>query len=74
MKNTIPMANFQLQPVLPVVLYTGDRRWDNIESLADLVEASSLFAAMIPAFRPHFLNTWNLPRSVSSKAVFLVKF
>src|SRR5207248_7202995 len=49
-------ANFSLQPVVPVVLYTGDRHWEKIETLADLVEGGTLFEAMIPAFKPHFLN------------------
>jgi hypothetical protein len=49
-------AEFLLQPVMPIVLYTGDRDWENIEALADLVEAGALFEDMIPAFKPRFLN------------------
>jgi hypothetical protein len=49
-------AQFSLQPVLPVVLYTGERRWEKIETLVDVVESGELFQTMIPAFKPHFLN------------------
>ena len=41
-------AQLLLQPVLPIVLYTGERRWDRIEPLLDLVEAGKLFEPMIP--------------------------
>jgi predicted transposase YdaD len=49
-------ARFFLQPVLPIVLYTGDRHWETIETLVDVVESGKLFEKMIPAFTPHFLN------------------
>ncbi len=54
-------ARLQLQPVMPIVLYTGERRWEKIETLADVVEAGDLFEAMIPAFKPHFLNLRETP-------------
>src|ERR1700676_2967214 len=49
-------AQLSLQPVLPIVLYTGERRWEKIDTLVDVVDAGPLFTEMIPAFRPHFLN------------------
>lgn len=49
-------AKFTLQPIIPIVLYTGDRNWEKIEKLADVVEAGELFADVIPEFKPHFLN------------------
>ncbi len=61
-KKRITGAKFLLQPVMPIVLYTGERNWENIESLADLVEAGSLFQDMIPAFKPHFLNLRGMSR------------
>ena len=57
-------AQFSLQPVLPIVLYTGDRNWEKIDTLADVIEAGKLFETMIPAFKPHFLN---LRRHISRK-------
>ncbi len=41
---------------MPIVLYTGERNWENIEAMADLVEAGAVFQDMIPAFKPLFLN------------------
>jgi Putative transposase, YhgA-like len=49
-------GKFLLQPVMPIVLYTGERSWENVEAMTDLVEAGPLFREMIPAFKPHFLN------------------
>src|SRR5262249_23758188 len=49
-------AHFSLQPVIPIVLYTGERRWERIDTLAEVVEAGELFRKLIPAFEPHFLN------------------
>ena len=49
-------AKFFLQPIIPIVLYTGERNWDTIEKLADVVDAGGLFADMIPEFKPLFLN------------------
>jgi hypothetical protein len=49
-------AQLSLQPVLPIVLYTGDRSWENVDTLPDVVEAGELFKDRIPAFKPHFLN------------------
>jgi hypothetical protein len=33
---------------LPVVLYTGQRRWDKIEPMTDLVHLGELFDEVIP--------------------------
>jgi hypothetical protein len=49
-------AKFFLQPIIPIVLYTGDQNWETIEKLADMVEAGELFADVIPEFKPLFLN------------------
>ncbi len=52
-------AKFFLQPIIPIVLYTGDRNWDTIEKLADVVEAGEFFTDVIPEFKPLFLNLRN---------------
>jgi hypothetical protein len=49
-------ARLSSQPVLPIVLYTGERAWEKVERLVDVIEAGTLFEPMIPAFKPHFLN------------------
>jgi Putative transposase, YhgA-like len=53
---------FVLQPVLPIVLYTGSRTWESLTSLASLVAGGTEeFADVIPVFHPLFLNLSALP-------------
>jgi len=45
-----------LQPVIPVVFYTGTEHWKNIATLTELVQEGSRFEPVIPHIRPHYLN------------------
>ena len=45
-----------LEPVLPVVFYTGTRRWDDVGTLRDLVPAAERIAVDIPTVHPLYLN------------------
>jgi hypothetical protein len=54
-------AGFRFQPVLPVVFYTGTRRWENLGRLVDLVDMGEDFEAVIPALAPLFLNLSAVP-------------
>src|SRR4029077_1697919 len=45
-------ARRKLHPVLPIVLYTGAKRWDSVGSLADLVGMGDRFASVTPSFEP----------------------
>ncbi len=57
-----PRAGFRLQPVLPVVLYTGERSWEALTSLAELVEGGGEdFVDVVPQLRPLFLNLAAVP-------------
>jgi hypothetical protein len=61
-KGRRPRAEFRLQPVLPVVLYTGERSWQALTSLAELVEGGGEdFADVVPQLRPLFLNLAAVP-------------
>jgi hypothetical protein len=42
--------------VLPVVFYTGTRRWDALGRLSGLVQLGEEFGALIPSLDPIFLN------------------
>jgi hypothetical protein len=55
------VAGFRLQPVLPVVLYTGTQRWDDLGRLVDLVEQGDLFGEVTPEYRPLFVSLPALP-------------
>jgi predicted transposase YdaD len=46
----------RLQPVLPLVFYTGSRTWEEVGSLTALIEEGARFADVTPDLRPLFLN------------------
>ena len=51
------LARVRLLPVLPVVFYTGLRRWPAVGTLADLIERGDEFRAVTPIVeQPLFLN------------------
>src|ERR1051325_4495467 len=50
------VAGLSLYPVIPVLLYTGERHWGEVKKLPELVRAGHLFKSMIPDFEAHFLN------------------
>jgi hypothetical protein len=50
-------ARMRLSPVLPVVVYTGLRRWPAVGTLADLIERGDEFREVTPIVeRPLFFN------------------
>ena len=57
-------AGIRLQPVIPVVFYTGTRRWDAVGGLADLIEMREHFEPLTPTLDPLFLN---LPATASER-------
>jgi hypothetical protein len=51
-----------LSPVLPVVFYTGLRRWPEVGTLADVIERGDEFREVTPIVeRPMYLNLPELP-------------
>ncbi len=49
-------VGFRMQPVVPIVLYTGTTGWNNLGRLIDLIEAGDQFPQMIPEFQPLFVS------------------
>jgi len=50
-------GKFRLRPVLPIVFYTGERRWEAMTTMAELVEGGHEdFADVLPQLQPLFLN------------------
>jgi hypothetical protein len=61
-KDHTTRRGFRLQPVLPVVLYTGRRRWRSLTRLAELVEGGDEdFADVLPQLQPLLLNLSAIP-------------
>jgi Putative transposase, YhgA-like len=52
-----PRPPLRLQPVLPIVLYTGRTPWGSNRTLVDLLGEPTAFHAFAPSWRPIF---WNL--------------
>jgi hypothetical protein len=50
------LSRVRLQPVLPVVFYTGARRWDSLGKLSDVIEQHELFGPMLPNIDPVYLS------------------
>jgi hypothetical protein len=50
------LASVHLQPILPVVFYTGLHRWERLGGLLDLMPQAEPFRAVTPEFRPLFVN------------------
>jgi hypothetical protein len=65
------LARLSLQPVLPVVFYTGLRPWESPGELADLVAMADRFARFIPALEPLFVSLRDLsPEALESRGGF----
>jgi hypothetical protein len=61
-------AGFRLQPVIPLVLYTGTRRWERLGQLAGLMEMGEHFGKWTPTWEPLFLNVGALsPRFIEAE-------
>ena len=54
-------ADLQLMPVLPIVFYTGSRRWDHVGQLGDLLAGGGRFASLAPKLDPVFINLRETP-------------
>ena len=55
------LANVHLQPILPVVFYTGLHRWEQLGGLLDLMVEASAFRSLTPEFQPLFVNLPQTP-------------
>jgi hypothetical protein len=66
------LRGLRFQPVLPIILYTGTRRWEALGRVADLVELAEEFTALIPTLDPLFVNLSALaPDQLESAGGFL---
>jgi hypothetical protein len=53
--------DFEFQPVLPIVLYSGTRTWERLESLRELIAQVEELSEVLPEFLPLFLNISKTP-------------
>jgi len=57
-------SGIRLQPVLPVVFYTGTKRWDAVGTLPDLVQPGADFRKWAPRMDSFFVNVSALASEV----------
>lgn len=60
-KKHAALSHVCLGPVLPIVFYTGTRRWDSISEIVHLIENGGPFAEVTPMHRPIFINLSRIP-------------
>jgi hypothetical protein len=51
--NTRPLL---FDPVLPIVVYAGTKRWQRLLPIREVVRHANLFGSMIPKIAPRFVN------------------
>ncbi|HKI38107.1 MAG TPA: Rpn family recombination-promoting nuclease/putative transposase [Gemmataceae bacterium] len=61
LKGHRSLAGLRLQPVLPLVFYTGTERWESIGDVIDLIEHGAPFRDVTPVMKPLFVNLPALP-------------
>jgi len=59
-----PAENRRLHPVVPIVFYTGRRRWDEEISLANLMDLPSPLRRFVPSWETLFLNLHQTPPEI----------
>ena len=54
--NNIPKSVWRLRPIIPIVLYTGDQRWQTPISLSTIMDLPDGLSEFVPKFETLFLN------------------
>jgi len=55
-RSEVPKGEWRLKPVLPIVFYTGDRRWETPITLKPLMEVPESLSRFVPSFETLFLG------------------
>ncbi len=62
------LRNFEFDPVLPIVFYSGTRTWTDLKPMAELVRGGKLFEKHLPHLEPEFINlSTTTPEELQSK-------
>ncbi|MYB64498.1 Rpn family recombination-promoting nuclease/putative transposase [Candidatus Poribacteria bacterium] len=54
-KTKVPVSQQRLSPILPIVFYTGDRRWEIPVTLNAVMDVPELMTRFVPTFETLFL-------------------
>jgi hypothetical protein len=64
MKDHKSYRGFRFQPILPLVFYTGTKKWKSLDGLKERMEFAEAFEEFIPDPRLLFLNLKDTPPEV----------
>ena len=63
-----PVSKRRLDPILPIVFYTGDRQWTSPLSLTAIMEVPEVLARFVPTFDTLFLGVKTADRETLTKS------
>lgn len=66
--SDVPKSKWRLRPILPIVYYTGDQRWQTPISLTTVMDAPPLFDQFVPRFDTLFLGVKDADASELTKS------
>ena len=50
MAKNLPKREWRFQPIIPIMFYTGDQKWETVPSLATLMDLPAVLNRFIPSF------------------------
>ncbi len=56
LKTHSNLRDFEFEPVLPIVFYSGTRTWTRLKPMRELVRGGKLFEKRLPELEPEFIN------------------
>ena len=54
--NNVPKSQWRFRPILPIVYYTGEKRWSNPLTLEAIMDMPDMLARFVPKFDTLFLS------------------
>ena len=54
--NNVPKSQWRLRPIIPIVFYTGEQRWQTPLTLSAMMDLPDVLSEFIPKFGTLFLN------------------
>ena len=64
----VPVSEWRLQPILPILFYTGDRRWTFPLSLTAIMDVPEILSRFVPSFDTLFLGVKSTEPEVLTEA------
>ena len=66
--DQVPVSEWRLQPILPILFYTGDRRWTAPLSLTAIMDVPEILSRFVPSFDTLFLGVKSTEPEVLTEA------